>query len=155
MCVLAMLPAAMPTAAAQDPKHEMEAQYAKIDKAFKERDADYLVSLLTPDFTFTDKSGTTSNREQIAASLHNQLEATTDVEESATQLDAVEVKGDTVVATTTQHVKLHVTGSDGKSHLYDGTAKARDTWVHGADGWAIKHSDELEQKATLDGQPAQ
>ena len=155
MCVLAVLPAAMPAEAAQDPKHEMEAQYAKIDKAFKERDADYLVSLLTKDFTFTDRTGATENREQIAATLHQQFEVTMDVEESVTQLDAVEVKGDTVVATTTQHVKLHLKGSDGKAHLYDGTAKARDTWVHGADGWAIKHSDELEQKATLDGQPAQ
>jgi ketosteroid isomerase-like protein len=138
-------------ARAADPKGELTEIYAKIDKAFAERDADYLVSLYATSFTVTQQDGTTTTREEAASSIRQFVEALVDVESSKTTVDAFEAKGDTFVVSITQAAKGHINGPDGKPHAIDVTAKSRDTWAHGGDGWALMHSDDLGQTVAIDG----
>lgn len=154
MCWMAMLHVSGPARADEKTdRHALEAIYAKVDQAIKNKDVKSIRAYMTEDFSLKRQDGKVLNRNESLDSIEQSLGQLGEIHSSTTTInDLKEVEG-TAVADTTQVLKARIDGPDNKSHELVATAKSRDTWSQTEHGWMIKRSEDLGQSATMDGQP--
>ena len=135
-------------------RKEIEAAYAKRDKALKTKDFEFLKSQETEDYTEKSKDGTVRNKEEADAMSDQMAPMVKDVAEQVTKVESVEAGEDDgeFVAVSTDHGRLTLTGPDGKTHEAVGSSHQRDVWVKTKAGWKIKHHEELDSTVEIDGQ---
>ncbi|HKV38180.1 MAG TPA: nuclear transport factor 2 family protein [Blastocatellia bacterium] len=136
-------------------RKELEAAYAKRDKAFLNKDFGFLKSQETSDYSEKTKDGTVRNREEADAVADQMAPMVKEVAEIATKIESVK-PGDQpgeYLLETSDHGKMTVNGPDGASHELTGTGRYREIWVRTKDGWKIKYHEEVESDMRIDGQP--
>jgi ketosteroid isomerase-like protein len=137
----------------KEARHDLEAVYAKVDQATKNKDIKALRAYMAEDFSAKTQDGKVLTRDEALSALEQSLGAMGEIHSSVTTIDSLKEEGDAVIVETTQTVKASATGPDNKSHEVVATAKSRDTWAHTKQGWMIKHSEDLGQSVTVDGHP--
>jgi ketosteroid isomerase-like protein len=137
----------------KEARHDLEAIYAKVDQATKNKDVKSLRAYMAEDFSMKREDGKVLNRNESLDVITQSLGQVGEIQSSTTTIDKLKEEDGTVVADTTQILKATIDGQDSKSHQLVATAKSRDTWIHTEHGWLIKHSDDLGQSATMDGKP--
>jgi ketosteroid isomerase-like protein len=130
--------------AGDDIEDELEAMYAKIDKAVQAKDIDTLASLLSSDYEKRDGTKTFT-RDEAVAGMKKNLDSVKRVESSKTVIDKIEqVEGNQIVDYTMTSV-IVVADSEGKESSYTSTSKGRDWWVKGDDGkWLCVAAEKLD-----------
>lgn len=137
----------------KEARHDLEAIYAKVDQATKNKDIKTIRSYMAEDFSAKTQDGKVLKRDEALGTLEQSLAAMGEIHSSMTTIDSLKEEENGAVAETTQTVKATVNGPDNKSHELVATAKSRDTWAHSKQGWMIKQSEDLGQSVTVDGQP--
>jgi ketosteroid isomerase-like protein len=116
-----------------DTRKELEAVYAKIDKAIENKDIKTLEALLDEDYE-KQSGDKTIKRPEAVAEMKKNLDAVKSVESNKTTIDKInQVEGNQIVDYT-QVSKITITGDDGKDKTLTVTSKGRDWWVKGDDG---------------------
>jgi ketosteroid isomerase-like protein len=133
-------------------RQELASLYAKADEAIRKKDLKAISDLLTDDFTAKDSDGSVLDRKQFEARFSDALGKLKETSSVTTSIDNLKmIDGDAVVEIT-QTLKAKAMGSDGKEHDLVAVGKSRDTWTHTARGWLNKHSEDLGQTLTVDGE---
>jgi hypothetical protein len=132
-------------------RHELEAIYAKVDEATKNKDVKAMRAYMAEDFSMKTEDGKILNRNETLDVITQSLGQVGEIQSSTTKIDNLKEEDGTVVVDTTQILKATIDGQDGKSHQLVATAKSRDTWIHKEHSWLVKHSESLGQSATMDG----
>jgi len=127
-----------------DIRKELEAVYAKIDKATEDKDVKTLESLLAEDYEKV-ADGKTLKRDETVARMKKSFEIVKDIESSKTKIDKIEqVEGNQIVDYTTV-AKVTITDEDEKDKSMTVTSKGRDWWVKNEDGeWICVSSERLD-----------
>jgi hypothetical protein len=138
-------------------RKDFEALYAKRDKAFKAKDADFMNSLLAEDYTEKDDAGKIKNRAQAVEETNGMVAAMKEVSSLATKVESVKQGKDEneAIVEISDAGRVTMTGSDGQLHLIEAKGKSRDTWVRTGGGWKLKYHEVVESSGTVDGKPAQ
>ena len=135
-------------------RRELEAKYAKVAEAYKNKDIKAFMENKTPDFTGRSLRGNVATREQVEAGVKQRMERIKRLNYLKIEIKNITVTGDVAVAITTQDFSRVVTDAQGQEHtvVSKGTTH-RDTWVKTESGWALKSVEELKQgKEYVDGQ---
>jgi ketosteroid isomerase-like protein len=129
---------------ADDIRKELEAVYAKIDEAIKDKDLKTLESLLSEDYE-KQAEGKTIKRPEAIAQMKKSLEAVKTVESVKTTIDKIkQVEGNQIVDYT-QTAKVKITDENGKDQSVVITTKGRDWWVKDDDGeWICVSAERIE-----------
>jgi ketosteroid isomerase-like protein len=129
---------------ADETRKELEAVYAKIDKAIENKDIKTLESLLGEDYE-KQSHGKTIKRDAMVAEMKKNFDAVKKVESNKTTIDKInQVEGNQIVDYT-QVSKITVEGEDGKELSVTITSKGRDWWVKGEDGeWLCVSAEAIE-----------
>lgn len=131
--VLVGLGYAKATVGRDDVRKELEAVYAKIDKAIVASDMKTLESLLAADYEKIDGEKTIKRSEALAE-MKASFEAVKDIVSCKTTIDKIQqVEGNQIVDYTMVS-KVVIVGADGKDKTMEVTNKGRDWWVENEDG---------------------
>jgi hypothetical protein len=135
-------------------RKEIEALYAKRDKAMLNKDFAVLKSMETEDYTDKKKDGKVSNREQADSEIDQLAPMIKEVQSFWTKVESIkEGEDDEVIVEISDGGKISIVDPEGKTHLIEGSGKSRDTWEHTDKGWKIKAHENLESTTKLDGKP--
>jgi ketosteroid isomerase-like protein len=137
----------------KEARHELEAIYAKVDEATRNKDIKAIRAYMAEDFTSKRQDGKILDRNESLETLAQSLNSLKEIQSSSTKIDKLKEENGALIADTTQLLKATIDGPDNKPHELVATAKSRDTWSHTEHGWMIKHSEDLGQSATMDGNP--
>ena len=135
-------------------RRELEAKYAKVVEAYRNKDIKAFMEDKTPDFTGKSLNGSVATREQVEASVKQHMERIKKLNYLKIEIGNITVTGDVAVAITAQEFSRVVTDAQGQEHtvVSKGTTH-RDTWVRTENGWKIKSVEELTQGTeVIDGQ---
>jgi len=152
--VLRPIIAAVPTGLDDQVQKEIEAAYAKRDKAFKEKDIAAIRAMETSDYKEKSKDGVVDRAtldpqvDQLMAMIKEVKVLFTTVEKISEGKDSTEVIAD---ATTKGDFTFKI--EDGSVHEQVASAKVRDIWVKTKEGWKIRFHETLEAAMLLDGKP--
>jgi ketosteroid isomerase-like protein len=127
-----------------DTRKELEAVYAKIDEAIKDKDLETLESLLSEDYE-KRVDGKTIKRAEAVAQMKKSLEMAVTIESFKTTIDKIkQVEGNQIVDYT-QTAKVKITDEKGKDQSVVITTKGRDWWVKDDDGeWICVSAERIE-----------
>lgn len=127
-----------------DTRKELEAVYAKIDKAIVNKDIKTLESLLGEDYE-KQSGDKTIKRAEAVADMKKNFDAVKSVESNKTTIDGIkQVEGNQIVDYT-QVSKITIVGEDGKDKSITVTSKGRDWWVKDEDGdWICVSAERVE-----------
>ena len=133
-----------------------EALYAKQNKAIKAKDGDAIESLMAKDYTSKDEDGKVSTRTQAVKKFYVIFASIKEVTSFATKVGKIKQGKDEneVVIEVSDAGTFTMMGPDGQTHLVEGTAKSRDTWVRTSAGWKLKYHEALSSNTSVDGKPA-
>jgi ketosteroid isomerase-like protein len=135
-------------------RRELEAKYAKVVEAYRNKDIKAFMENKTPDFTGKSLNGSIATREQVEAGVKQHMERIKKLNYLKIEIKNITVIGDVAVAITTQAFSRVVSDAQGQEHtvVSKGTTH-RDTWVKTENGWMLKSVEELKQgKEYVDGQ---
>ena len=134
-------------------RKELEAIYAKRDKAMLNKDFAFFKSTEAEEYT-EKKDGKVMNREQADAAIDQLAPMIKEVQSFWTKVESVkEGEDDEVIVELTDGGKISLVDPEGKTHTIEGTGRSRDTWEHTDKGWKIKFHESLESTTKLDGKP--
>jgi ketosteroid isomerase-like protein len=135
-------------------RRELEQAYAANEAGFVARDADAVMRLRHPDFHTVDHTGKLSTRQQMderTRSLIARIERFDSIRET---IRALEVHGDTAIATVFQETSRTQRLGDGALHRIDTSVTQREWWRCTPEGWRMWRVDEVEAGTLLiDGKP--
>lgn len=137
-------------------RRELEAKYAKVAEAYRNKDIKAFMENKTPDFTGRSLNGNVATREQVEAGVKQRMERIRRLNHLKIEIKNITVTGEVAVAITTQDFSRVVTDARGQEHtvVSKGTTH-RDTWVRTESGWMLKSVEELKQgKEYVDGRAA-
>jgi ketosteroid isomerase-like protein len=127
-------------------RKELEAKYAKVAEAYRNKDIRAFMENKTPDFTGKSLGGQVATREQVEAGVRQRMGRIKRLNHLRIRINKLSVAGDVAVAVTTQEFSRVVTDPQGREHtvVTRGTTH-RDTWVRTGEGWMLKSVEELKQ----------
>jgi ketosteroid isomerase-like protein len=131
-------------------RRDLEAKYAKVSEAYKNKDIKAFMEDKTPDFTAKSLNGNVAAREQVEAGVKQRMERIKRLNYLKVKLKELTIKGDVAVAITTQEFSRVVVDPQGRERtvVSKGTTH-RDTWVKTDGGWKTKSVEELSQGEEL------
>jgi hypothetical protein len=134
-------------ASAQDKeiRKEVEAIYAKRQKAILDKDFARLKSDLTDDYREKSEDGTIRNRQQADAELNRLYSIIKEV--VAYSIKVVTIKEDNniqIIVETTDSGEFNYVGPDGKTERLSGKGRQRDIWIRTHGELKIKYHEDLE-----------
>jgi hypothetical protein len=136
-------------------RKEIEAIYAKRDKAIRDRDFAYLKTHLAKDYTEKSTDGTVLDRKQADAEADQIYAMVKEVHEHSTKVDSIkngEEKG-VLIVEVSDRGKVSFMDPNGKLHELFGRGRSRDVWKFSRQGWQIRYHEELESYVEVDGKP--
>ncbi|HEX8163914.1 MAG TPA: nuclear transport factor 2 family protein [Pyrinomonadaceae bacterium] len=134
-------------------RRELEATYAKVAEAYRNKDIEAFMDDKTADFTARSLGGNVATREQVEAGVKQRMARVIRLNYLKVRLKELTVAGDVAVAITTQEFSRVVADPQGNERtvVSKGTTH-RDTWVKTPRGWKIKSVEELTQgRELIDG----
>lgn len=132
-------------------RRALEAQYAKIAEAQKNKDINALRNLRTPDFTVNMPNGETWDLETSLNYSKRGFEQVQEIIGISNTIESLDVIGDTAVAVVYQQWSRKQT-MQGKTRLVETSAVQTETWTNTPDGWKLKHIGDIKPGAwTVDG----
>lgn len=139
-------------------RREIEASYNQISAAFKQKDAQAIFALTTPDFQVKTPNGRTLNRAAALQNLQSNFDTIHAIRDDRYRVQKVTLKGATAVVLVTERSAVTFMdsrgefGAVGKTHEVVSTTDYRDTWVKQAEGgWRQRRSEIRDVRVTLDG----
>ena len=133
---------------------EIEAVYAKRQKAILDKDFARLKSDLTADYTEKTKSGTIRNRREADADTDHLSAIIKEVFAYTIKVVTVEEGKDKAInVETTDSGEFDFVGPDNTTHRLVGKGRQRDTWIQVDGELKMKYHEELESTAQVDGKP--
>lgn len=134
-------------------RKEIEAIYAKRDKAMLNKDFAFFKSTEAEEYT-ENKDGKVLNREQADAAIDQLAPMIKEVQSFWTKVESVkEGEDDEVIVEISDGGKISLVDPEGKTHIIEGSGRSRDTWEHTDKGWKIKSHVSLESTTKMDGKP--
>jgi hypothetical protein len=134
-------------------RKQLEAAYVKIVDALKKSDPITFEELLAPDFQVTLIDGQTHDREWLLNYLRNNAK-TFKVLKLSIEIKELTISGNEAIALIEQKSSRTFTDAEGKPHQLDVGAIQQETWVKTAEGWKLKHNEELKRLyVKQDGKP--
>ena len=134
-------------------RKQIEAAYARSDKAVKTRDVSHLMDDATPDMTSKTEGRVIKGTDLINV-MKQQLAMFKSIDEVSSKITSFKVNGGTAVVNAESTLVGTLVGPDQKPHKLRSVSKDRDTWVKTPKGWKVKLTETLGQKNTLDGKAA-
>lgn len=135
------------------PRHDIQARIDASIEADRRKDLAARMALYTDDATIELLSGqvlTRAQLEQGIAAFHKSTAAIGT--RTRTTTESIDVRGNTAILVTQQHLERTTFGGEGQPVERVSDIRHRETWVRTAEGWKIRHIEELEQGAvTVDG----
>jgi ketosteroid isomerase-like protein len=133
--------ATLTTAASGNPASQNEtqksirAEYERYRQAILRKDMDSVVGMLTPDFVWKMRDGSSLDRKQTAKLLKEQIQAVKTVQSMQITLHRITLQGDRAVVLLTETTSALLRGPDGKAKPATSTEHYRETWVKSAARW--------------------
>jgi len=152
LCALGFL--ASPTRADGEKgvRKELEANYARIVKGFKNNDPSVWEGFLTPGFTLKLFSGSVQDRAWVSNYVRNNAK-TFKVKRLSMRIKDLKVEGDDAEAVVEQKSSRTFSDEQGQ-HRLDVGALQRETWTRTPGGWRLKSAQEWKVLYVLrDGKP--
>ena len=120
-------------------RRDLGLPYARVEQAINQLDMRQYAALLLPGFTFTERDGRTSDREEflLGMDLFSRRHGPFRVSTQSVQVLALRGNEAVVIAT----VKVQGPSIEGGERTMP---LGRDTWVRTAAGWRLKHTESLE-----------
>ena len=135
-------------------RKELEAIYAKRDKAMLNKDFAFIKSTEAEEYTEKKKDGKVLNREQADAEMDQLAPMIKEVQSFWTKVESVkEGEDDEAIVEISDGGKISLVDPEGKTHVIEGSGRSRDTWEHTDKGWKIKYHVSLESNTKMDGKP--
>lgn len=131
-------------------------QYAIFAQAIREKNASRIINLETSDFSAVTVKKVQKTKAQRDASLRGVLSVVKTVNASRVTVRSVSVKGGTATVVADQYVSLTIADPrdpKAKDLVFTDDSTSRDTWIKTRQGWRIRRSQELSDKATVNGKP--
>jgi len=136
----------------QTVRKTLDANYKGFSQAFLKKDSKALFALMTDDYTVTQPNGATFTKDQIKASLDQQMKIMT----SATwvrKITSLKLNGKDAIAVVDGLFQGKATGPDGKAHDVKVAAHTTDTWTKVGKIYKLKKSVVSKNDVTVDGKP--
>ncbi len=134
-------------------RKELKAAYVRIVDALKKNDAAVFEELLASDFQVKLLNGETHDREWILNYIRNNAKAFK-VLKLSIKIKKLTINRDEAIALIEQKSSRTFNDAQGKSHRLDVGAIQQETWVKTAEGWRLKHNEELKRLyVKQDGKP--
>lgn len=137
-------------------RRELEAQYAKLAAAVRNKDYDAFMALRTDDFSALPLTGQPQSTEQMAARTRLLLQVIQPPIEVSFEILDLNVKGDEAVATVRQRFSRMQRGVDGQPQLrkLETGVTQDETWVRTPGGWKLKFvGNERDLVRIINGEP--
>ena len=127
-------------------RKELEAKYAKVAEAYKNKDIKAFMENKTPDFTARSLNGRVATRQQVENGVKQRMDRIVRLNYLKIEIKQLTVTGDEAVAITTQEFSRVVADGQGQERtvVSEGTTH-RDRWVKTESGWMLKSVEELAQ----------
>jgi hypothetical protein len=133
---------------------EIEAIYAKRQKAILNKEFARLKADLTDGYTEKDKDGVVKKRQQIDAETDELASLVKEVTAYTIKVISVEENKDKeIIVETTDSGDFSIATPDGQIHKLSGKGRQRDTWVRSQGTLKMKFHEELESTMQMDGVP--
>lgn len=134
-----------------DDRKDIEAMFAKLDKAISAKDVNTVKTLYVKDMTFTD-SGAKMTGVQIVSLMDQQLKAIPSIKSKHT-VESCTVKGNQATVKTSDVTNISGPDPGGKQHTMVSSNISNDVLVKTSAGWVFKSITVLSKKLTMDGKP--
>jgi hypothetical protein len=135
-------------------RKEIEAIYAKRDKAMLNKDFAFIKSTEADEYTEKKKDGKVLNREEADAEIDQLAPMIKEIQSFWTKVESVkEGENDEIIVEISDGGKISLVDPEGKPHIIEGSGRSRDTWEHTDKGWKMKYHLNLESITKLDGKP--
>jgi ketosteroid isomerase-like protein len=119
-------------------RHALEAQYARIAEAQRNKDIEALRALRTPDFTVQMPNGQLWDLETSLNYSRLAFAQVQSIISMSNTIETLDVDGDEAVAVVHQQwTRMQM--MKGKLRRVETSAVQTETWVNTADGWKLKH----------------
>ena len=142
-----------PTNALEAAQQEIQAQYTRSGKAYKNKDVTTLMQMVTPDFTQRMPDGQMIYKEQVETALAQWFETILAVTDYLVVIDDLTLLGQDVVALVSENVSTNFLDPTGKKHQALQANTSRVTWTLTRTGWRIRQTEYLTGRMLIDGLP--
>ncbi len=136
-------------------RHQLEAQYAAISRAYRQKDVEGITRLMARDYLWKRAGMPALDRYEAEDTIRDWLDRLQTIKGLASRLQGVTVSGRTAIAIHTSTLLGTVKDQAGKSHSLVSTQTSRDTWIRTPEGWRIRRAVTLSSQALVDGHPVQ
>lgn len=130
---------------------ELQGQYDRMARGWKEKDLGTLIAVLAPDYTNQQLQGASLNREQYEALTRGILGSIRSLDTSSFSVNEAVLRGDEA----TTHIAYMLSGiildPQGKEHPATYRGSGREIWRRTAAGWKLRRSEDLSLEMTIDG----
>jgi hypothetical protein len=134
-------------------RKELRKRYDLAAAAFKRQDVEGIMKLTSSDLTSRRPNGQTWNRNQLQVYMNIVVGSLKTVDKASFTIKKVTLSGDEAVAIVDHVTAGTLNGGQGKPRKIIDRSTDRDVWVKTDEGWKIKFTECLKEKATIDGKP--
>jgi carboxymethylenebutenolidase len=123
----------------------LEQRYARQDSAIARRDLADFLGTLTPRYGVELRDGQRFTRPGIDSAIARDMRQTRAVSSIATEVESLEVSGDTVWVTVVHRADRTLADEQGRPHRWENGVRHEEGWVHNGVEWYIAVLREREQ----------
>jgi len=135
-------------------RRELEAEHARLMRAYRSKDVHAIVAACAPGFAYKTESGKVLTARDAERAIRDDMAKAGSIITADSTIQNLTLKGTTAVVVTRTRITAMVTGRDGRRHSAGTVGSARETWVRTPSGWRVKSYEELSSIRLLDGRPA-
>jgi hypothetical protein len=134
-------------------KAEMVENYLLWQIAWKNKDAERIISFESPDYTYVSKDGQTQLKQTEDASLRYAMNAIFKIYDAKVGIKKITIEPHRVTVLSDHLLDADMIGPENRSHRVLITARSRDIWVNYDGAWMLKRTEEVDTKFLVDGKP--
>ena len=128
-----------------DVRSGLTERYAAQDTAIVRRDLSIFLSTLAPDYVVVLRNGRRLTRVEVDSAIARDMRATRAVRHASTEIEDVQVRGDTAIAIVVHRADRDIADAQGVSHRYENAVRHEERWVQSGGRWRIVALAEREQ----------
>ncbi len=134
-------------------KAEMVENYLLWQVAWKNKDAERVISFESPDFTEISKMGSVRSKNEVDEGWRSMKETFLNFYEIKVEIKKLSIEPNRVVVLANHFLDADMVGPDDKSHRVELNMRVRDIWVNYDGAWMLKRTEEIDTKFLVDGKP--